>query len=112
MFSLQPLAIAVVITMTTSSAIHAMPTEVIKENPAPVSTSSIVQAEQALLTESPSASTVTGKEMTAFAMPYIAKKKALEDLIKMRVKPRPSGRGMKARSDIENVAATDDLFHK
>ena len=33
-------------------------------------------------------------------------------LIKMRVKPRPSGRGRKARSDIENVAATDDLFHK
>ena len=33
-------------------------------------------------------------------------------MIKMRVKPRPSGRGRKARSDIENVAATDDLFHK
>ena len=29
-------------------------------------------------------------------------------LIKMRVKPRPSGRGRKARSDIENVAAMAD----
>ena len=36
----------------------------------------------------------------------------LTTVIKMRVKPRPSGRGRKARSDIENVAATDDLFHK
>ena len=31
-----------------------------------------------------------------------------EPLIKMRVKPRPSGRGRKARSDIENVAAMAD----
>ena len=31
-----------------------------------------------------------------------------EALIKMRVKPRPSGRGRKARSDIENVAAMAD----
>ena len=30
------------------------------------------------------------------------------NLIKMRVKPRPSGRGRKARSDIENVAAMAD----
>ena len=29
-------------------------------------------------------------------------------MIKMRVKPRPSGRGRKARSDIENVAAMAD----
>ena len=31
-----------------------------------------------------------------------------DQLIKMRVKPRPSGRGRKARSDIENVAAMAD----
>ena len=34
--------------------------------------------------------------------------RVLEALIKMRVKPRPSGRGRKARSDIENVAAMAD----
>ena len=39
----------------------------------------------------------------------IAVQLALDNpLIKMRVKPRPSGRGRKARSDIENVAAMAD----
>lgn len=81
MLFLQPFAIAVAIAMSTAPAIQAMPREITSENPVQVDLSAIGQAEESLQAESPNLTTVTEKEMAAFAMPYIARKKALEDLL-------------------------------